>query len=70
MSISDEKNIWETTKKCNDITYWYSSLLTQQFKESGLITKEEKGRTKLIRLTEKGEELQKLFNKLLRQLRG
>ncbi|MCC5994064.1 MAG: helix-turn-helix domain-containing protein [Candidatus Aenigmarchaeota archaeon] len=51
-----------------DITYSHAIKLLDIFNELGLVEFEEKGRIKMVKLTDSGEEIARLFDTLLSKL--
>jgi DNA-binding MarR family transcriptional regulator len=72
VTLSDKKKVWYASMvaKEADVTYAHLIKLLDAFADAGLVTFEKQGRVKIIRLTDKGEELAHEFEAVLRRLEG
>lgn len=54
--------------KETSVTYVYATKVLSKFEREGLVKFDNKGRTKLVKLTEKGVEVANILNELFKKL--
>ena len=70
VSLGKKDRIWYASMLCKEIdcTYPHMMKVLKMFEQHGLIETEGSGRIKIIRLTEKGEDLAKDLENVLRRM--
>ncbi|HLC45490.1 MAG TPA: winged helix DNA-binding protein [archaeon] len=71
VSLRDKGKTWYASlvAKKIDCTYPHTIKILKEFERAGFVSEEHKGRTNILRLTDKGEEVAKTLETLLRQLK-
>lgn len=67
---NNTENYASTLAKVADCTYSHTVKILDIFKREGLVQFEKRGRVKFITLTEKGEDIAKDFDRMLKKLAG
>ena len=70
--LKDQNSEWHLSKlaRSSDMTYVYVTKLATYFNSKGLLTIENKGKKKIVKLTEKGFALAKILDELMLLLKS
>lgn len=70
VTLAKKDRIWYPSMLCKEIdcTYPHMMSVLEVFENQKLIESEEQGRIRIVRLTEKGEDLAKDFETVLRRM--
>lgn len=70
VALAKKERIWYASMLCKetDCTYPHMMKVLDMFSQMGLIESEEQGRINITKLTEKGEDLAKEFENILRRI--
>jgi predicted transcriptional regulator len=70
VSLAKKDRVWYASMLCKEIdcTYPHMMKVLQMFETEGLVESEGQGRIKIIRLTDKGEDLARDFETVLRRI--
>lgn len=72
VALRDNDTSWHLSKlaKSSDTTYVYVTKLISNLQKEGVVSIEQKGKKRIVRLTEKGKEIANAIHELMNKLEG
>jgi len=72
IALRDNETSWHLSKlaKSSDTTYVYVTKLISNLQKEGVVSVEQKGKKRIVRLTDKGREIANAIHELMNRLEG